>query len=231
MPMGENGTPKSGQLVKWSWVTSRGARGPSLPCCEVQTRQRSQSDCRGKSPLKLVLTLNSSLKSLPSSAERIRYSSSSESRGMGKYLLDDLQPVHGKSFSYSHPQISAIVLEEEMAELSPRMRFPPRLSRPPACLPEPSRVMAAGVETGDPPPGGAAQCIRYDQRIKDVNEINQAELTTVSEMHRRESTYSETPTLWKQMRKSRFSPQGSAISREIPPTMHLGTHENGNGSG
>lgn len=33
-------------------------------------------------------TLNSSLKSLPSSAERIRYSSSSESRGMGKYLLD-----------------------------------------------------------------------------------------------------------------------------------------------
>ena len=34
------------------------------------------------------LTLNSSLKSLPSSAERIRYSSSSESRGMGKYLLD-----------------------------------------------------------------------------------------------------------------------------------------------
>lgn len=34
------------------------------------------------------LTLNSSLKSLPSSAERIRYSSSSESRGIGKYLLD-----------------------------------------------------------------------------------------------------------------------------------------------
>lgn len=34
------------------------------------------------------LTLNSSLKSLPSSAERIRYSSSRESRGMGKYLLD-----------------------------------------------------------------------------------------------------------------------------------------------
>jgi len=35
-----------------------------------------------------ILTLNSSLKSLPSSAERILYSSSSESRGMGKYLLD-----------------------------------------------------------------------------------------------------------------------------------------------
>lgn len=39
-------------------------------------------------PNKLVPTLNSSLKSFPSSAERIRYSSSSESRGMGKYLLD-----------------------------------------------------------------------------------------------------------------------------------------------
>lgn len=39
-------------------------------------------------PHKLMLTLNSSLKSLPSSAERIRYSSSSESRGIGKYLLD-----------------------------------------------------------------------------------------------------------------------------------------------
>lgn len=35
-----------------------------------------------------MLTLNSSLKSLPSSAERIRYSSSRESSGMGKYLLD-----------------------------------------------------------------------------------------------------------------------------------------------
>lgn len=35
-----------------------------------------------------LLTLNSSLKSLPSSAERIRYSSSRESRGIGKYLLD-----------------------------------------------------------------------------------------------------------------------------------------------
>lgn len=35
-----------------------------------------------------LLTLNSSLKSLPSSAERIRYSSSREPRGMGKYLLD-----------------------------------------------------------------------------------------------------------------------------------------------
>lgn len=39
-------------------------------------------------PYKLMPTLNSSLKSLPSSAERIRYSSSSESRGIGKYLLD-----------------------------------------------------------------------------------------------------------------------------------------------
>lgn len=32
MPMGEKGTPKSGQPVKWSWVTRRGALGPSLPC-------------------------------------------------------------------------------------------------------------------------------------------------------------------------------------------------------
>lgn len=45
--------------------------------------QRSQS-----TPNKCMLTLNSSLKSLPSSAERIRYSSSNESKGIGKYLLD-----------------------------------------------------------------------------------------------------------------------------------------------
>lgn len=37
MPMGENGTPKSGQPVKWSWVTRRGALGPSLPCWEAKT--------------------------------------------------------------------------------------------------------------------------------------------------------------------------------------------------
>lgn len=36
MPMGEKGTPKSGQPVKWSWVTRRGALGPSLACCGAQ---------------------------------------------------------------------------------------------------------------------------------------------------------------------------------------------------
>lgn len=29
----------------------------------------------------------------------------------------------------------------------------------------------------------------------------------------------------------RFSPRGSAVGHEIPPVTHLGTHENGNGSG
>ncbi len=33
MPMGEKGTPKSGQLVKWSCVTRRGVLVPSLACC------------------------------------------------------------------------------------------------------------------------------------------------------------------------------------------------------
>jgi hypothetical protein len=33
MPMGVKGTPKSGQLVKCSWVTSRGVLELSLPCC------------------------------------------------------------------------------------------------------------------------------------------------------------------------------------------------------
>lgn len=32
MPMGENGTPKSGQLVKWSWVTGLGVLAASLAC-------------------------------------------------------------------------------------------------------------------------------------------------------------------------------------------------------
>lgn len=32
MPMGEKGTPKSGQLVKWSWVTSLGVLAASLAC-------------------------------------------------------------------------------------------------------------------------------------------------------------------------------------------------------
>lgn len=32
MPIGEKGTPKSGQLVKWSWVTSRGVLVLSLAC-------------------------------------------------------------------------------------------------------------------------------------------------------------------------------------------------------
>lgn len=33
MPMGVKGTPKSGQLVKCSWQTSRGALQPSGSCC------------------------------------------------------------------------------------------------------------------------------------------------------------------------------------------------------
>lgn len=32
MPMGEKGTPKSGQLVKWSWVTGLGVLAASLAC-------------------------------------------------------------------------------------------------------------------------------------------------------------------------------------------------------
>lgn len=32
IPMGENGTPKSGQLVKWSWVTGLGVLVTSLAC-------------------------------------------------------------------------------------------------------------------------------------------------------------------------------------------------------
>lgn len=40
MPMGENGTPKSGQLVKWSWVTSRGALALSFACW---TRSKKES--------------------------------------------------------------------------------------------------------------------------------------------------------------------------------------------
>lgn len=32
MPMGEKGTPKSGQLVKWSCVTSLGVLAASLAC-------------------------------------------------------------------------------------------------------------------------------------------------------------------------------------------------------
>ncbi len=39
MPMGEKGTPKSGQLVKWSWVTSLGVLAASLACyMETQTQ-------------------------------------------------------------------------------------------------------------------------------------------------------------------------------------------------
>jgi hypothetical protein len=34
IPMGVKGTPKSGQLVKCSWETSRGALQPSASCCE-----------------------------------------------------------------------------------------------------------------------------------------------------------------------------------------------------
>lgn len=33
IPMGVKGTPKSGQLVKCSWQTSRGALQPSGSCC------------------------------------------------------------------------------------------------------------------------------------------------------------------------------------------------------
>lgn len=39
MPMGENGTPKSGQLVKWSWVTGLGVLAASLACwAQMETR-------------------------------------------------------------------------------------------------------------------------------------------------------------------------------------------------
>lgn len=51
-------------------------------CCKL-AGQTSSSTTNALMP-----TLNSSLKSLQSSAERIRYSSSSESRGIGKYLLE-----------------------------------------------------------------------------------------------------------------------------------------------
>lgn len=36
IPMGVKGTPKSGQLVKCSWETSRGALQPSGSCCGAQ---------------------------------------------------------------------------------------------------------------------------------------------------------------------------------------------------
>ena len=57
-------------------------------------------------------------------------------------------------------------------------------------------------------------------------------LLTVSEMdHWQNTTSVGTYTHLYCMCNHRFSPRGSAISREIPPVMHLGTHENGNGSG
>lgn len=56
--------------------------------CRTKIFLRYRLHCVVHTTHKLVLTLNSSLKSLPSSAERIRYSSSRESKGIGKYLLD-----------------------------------------------------------------------------------------------------------------------------------------------
>lgn len=41
MPMGENGTPKSGQLVKWSWVSGLGVLVASLACW-TQTETKTQ---------------------------------------------------------------------------------------------------------------------------------------------------------------------------------------------
>lgn len=41
MPMGENGTPKSGQLVKWSWVSGLGVLAASLACW-TQTETKTQ---------------------------------------------------------------------------------------------------------------------------------------------------------------------------------------------
>lgn len=41
MPMGENGTPKSGQLVKWSWETGLGVLAASLACW-TQTETKTQ---------------------------------------------------------------------------------------------------------------------------------------------------------------------------------------------
>lgn len=35
MPIGERGTPKSGQLVKCSWVTNLGGLQPSAACCKI----------------------------------------------------------------------------------------------------------------------------------------------------------------------------------------------------
>lgn len=40
IPMGENGTPKSGQLVKWSWVSGLGVLAASLACC-TQTETKT----------------------------------------------------------------------------------------------------------------------------------------------------------------------------------------------
>lgn len=68
-------------------------------------------------PHKLMLTLNSSLKSLPSSAERIRYSSSSESRGIGKYLLDGEGDL-GRRTTVCSPVFRGIVYGGQTANTS-----------------------------------------------------------------------------------------------------------------
>jgi len=45
MPMGEKGTPKSGQLVKCSWVTSLGVLAATLACYAVtQTQAEKHSE-------------------------------------------------------------------------------------------------------------------------------------------------------------------------------------------
>lgn len=65
-------------LRSQAWISMQ------TPSLRSHTARSGESGREGA----LRLTLNSSLKSLPSSAERIRYSSSRESSGMGKYLLD-----------------------------------------------------------------------------------------------------------------------------------------------
>ena len=82
-------TIKKETQSSWGQNKAEGTANITFYCYLLCLQDKDLSQTRSRpQPHKLALTLNSSLKSLPSSAERIRYSSSSESRGMGKYLLD-----------------------------------------------------------------------------------------------------------------------------------------------
>lgn len=82
-------TIKKETQSSWGQNKAEGTANITFYCYLLCVQDKDLSQTRSRpQPHKLALTLNSSLKSLPSSAERIRYSSSSESRGMGKYLLD-----------------------------------------------------------------------------------------------------------------------------------------------